>query len=57
MMSGSGRDLMEINGNSGAIEEIHLLQGETIPRVQHDSFGIGTNEAVFLQAGEDIGIC
>ena len=29
-MFGQGRDLMEINVHTRAIEEIHLLQGETI---------------------------
>ena len=33
-MFGTGRDLMDVNGTSRAIEEIHSLQGETIPPVQ-----------------------
>ena len=30
-MSGEGRDLMEVNGDSLAVEERRTLQGETIP--------------------------
>ena len=30
MMSGIGRDFIDVNGTSGSIEEIHSLQGETI---------------------------
>ena len=48
---------MEVNGNSGAIDEIHPLQGETITLVQLESFGIGTDEAMLLQAEEETGIC
>ena len=33
-MLGFGCKLMEINGDSGAVEEIHSLQGETIPPIQ-----------------------
>ena len=32
-MLGTRRDLMELNGDSGAIEEIHMLQGELIPLI------------------------
>ena len=39
---GSGRDLMEMNGDGGTIEEIHSLQGKTIP-VQPGSSGIGVD--------------
>ena len=47
---------MEVNGDSGAIEEIRSLQGETIPPVQPEYSGIGSGEPVFLQAEEEIGI-
>ena len=47
---------MDLNGDRGAIEEIHSLQRETIPPVQLESSGIGLEGAVFLQAEEDIGI-
>ena len=56
-MSGQGQDLMEVNGDFGAVEEIRLLQGETRPPVQLESSGIGSGEPVFLQAKEEIGIC
>ena len=55
-MSGIGRDLTEVNGDRGAIEEIHSLQGETIPLAQPGSFGISMECVVFLQAEEEIGI-
>ena len=35
-MSGQGRDLMEVNGDSGLMEEMRTMQGETIPPVQTD---------------------
>ena len=47
-MSGASRDLMEVNGDRGAIEEIHSLQGETIPLVHLESSGIGLEGVVFL---------
>ena len=47
-MSGTRRYLMEVNGDSGAIEEIHLLQGETIPPIQPRSFGVDLEGAMFL---------
>ena len=56
-MEQSSRELMEINGNEGAVEETYLLQGETIPSIQRGSSGMGMNEAMFLQVKEDIGIC
>ena len=36
-MFGIGRDLMEVNGDSGVVVEISLLQGETIFSVQPES--------------------
>ena len=47
---------MEVNGNSGPIEKMRSLQGETIPLVQPDFGGIGAGEPVFLQTEEEIGI-
>ena len=38
---------MEVNWDSGAIEEIHSLQGETIHLFQLGSYGIGLEGAVF----------
>ena len=53
-MSGEGRDLMEVNGDSLAVEERRTLQGETIPPVQTDFGDDGLGEPVFLQAEEEI---
>ena len=39
---------MDINGTSRPIEEIHSLQGETIPLVQSGFSELGSDEAVFL---------
>ena len=55
-MSTTGRDLMEVNGTSGQLEEIHSLQGETIPPVHMKVNDWDEDEAVFLQAQEEIGI-
>ena len=49
-MSGSRRDLMEVNGDSGPIEDMRTMQGETIPPVQADFGGFDSGEPVFLQA-------
>ena len=44
-----GRDWMEMNGNTGDIEEIHSLQGETLPPIQlRNSRKVATIEAMFL---------
>ena len=55
-MSGTGRDVMEVNGTSGHLEEIHALQGETISPVQMRVNDWDEDEAVFLQAQEEINI-
>ena len=55
-MSGTSCDLMELNEDRGAIEEIHSLQGETIPPIQLENSGIGLEGVVFLQAEEEISI-
>ena len=39
---------MDVNGTSGPIEEIHSLQGETIPPIQSEFSDVGGDEAVFL---------
>ena len=44
----TGRDLMEVNGTSGQLEEIHSLQGETITPVQMRVNDWDEDEAVFL---------
>ena len=48
---------MDVKGTSGHLEEIHSLQGETIPPVQSGFNDWDDEEAVFLQAQEEIGIC
>ena len=53
-MSGTSRDLMEINRDSGAIEEVDSLEGETIPLVQPETSGIVVGDALFLKAKEEI---
>ena len=55
-MEGQGCDLMEVNGNTGAIEDICSLQRETIPLVHPRSFWLQSDEAMFLEAEEEIGI-
>ena len=40
---------MEVNGVDGQIEEMRIVQGETIYPVQTD-FGDSSGEPVFLQA-------
>ena len=52
----AGRDLMEVNGTSGHLEEIYPLQGETIPPVQMRVNEWDEDEAVFLEDQEEIGI-
>ena len=56
MMSGSRRDLMELNGDFGPIEDMRAMQGETIPPVQSDFGGFDSGEPVFLQAEEEISV-
>ena len=55
-MSGGGQELMEVNGDFGAVEEARSLQGETITPIQPKNIGIGSGEPVFLQAKEEISI-
>ena len=50
------RELVEINGDSGVVEEIHSPRGETLPLVQLETSGIAVGDALFLQAEEKIGI-
>ena len=52
-MSGIRRELMDLNGDSGAAEELYSLQGETIPLVLPGTSGIGMDDAVFLQAQQE----
>ena len=47
-MFGGGRDLMEVNGDSLAVEEVRTLQGENIPPIQPDFVEGGSGEPVFL---------
>ena len=47
-MAGIERGLMELNGDSRAVEEIHSLSGETIPPVQSRSSGIGMGDVMFI---------
>ena len=53
-MSGGGRDLLEVNGDSLAVEEVRTLQGENIPPVRPDFVDGDSGEPVFLQAEEEI---
>ena len=53
-MSGGGRDLMEVNGDSLVVDEMRTLKGKTIPPVQPEFVGDGSGEPVFLQAEEEI---
>ena len=46
---------MEVNGVDGQIEEMRIVQGETIHLVQTD-FGDSSGEPVFLQAEEEISV-
>ena len=55
-MSGSGRDLMEVNGDSGPMEEMRTMQGETIPPVYANVGEFDSGEPVFLQAEEEINV-
>ena len=47
-MSRGGRDLMEVNGDSLAVEEVRTLQGENIPPVQPDFVDGDSGEPIFL---------
>ena len=47
-MFGTRRDLMDVNGTSSPFEEIHSLQGETIPPVQMGFSDWGDDETIFL---------
>ena len=55
-MSGTRRDLTDVNGTFGPIEEIHSLQEEPITPIQLGFSDLGGDEVVFLQAQEEIGI-
>ena len=46
---------MEVNGDSGPMEEMRTVHGETIPPIQAD-FGGSFGEPVFLQAEEEISV-
>ena len=47
---------MEVNGDSGPIEDMRTMQEETIPPVQPDFGGFDSGEPVFLQAEEEISV-
>ena len=47
-MSREGQDLMDVNGDSLAVEGMRTMQGETIPPVQTEFGDDGTGEPVFL---------
>ena len=47
-MSREEQELMDVNGDSLAVEEARTLQGETIPPVQPEFVRGGAGEPVFL---------
>ena len=47
---------MEVNGDSGPVDDMRTMQGETIPPVQSDFGGFDSGEPVFLQAEEEISV-
>ena len=53
-MSGEGRDLMEVNGDSSMVEQMRTVQGEHIPPVQPDYVEGDVGEPVFMHAEEEI---
>ena len=42
---------MEVNGDSGPIDDMRTMQGETIPPMQSDFGGFDSGEPVFLIRG------